>query len=249
MRKFIAVLFSGVALTILTFSGANAATFQIVGGTGFELNSFFDPAGWNDPNIHKGTIIQTFNSANAETGGLEINPSITGGAAVTLSFTYLGFEAAYTNVSEASFSYNSADPMFINKSTPINTPSGALAFNLTSPGYIPFLFASWTYGADGVAINHGPIGSNVELGLLIDSSNSSTAYAFFKDIAANCPGTACSGDQDFDDMVVKIQILSSSNIETTTPLPATLPLFVSGLGALGLFGWRRKRKNAAASAD
>ncbi len=27
-----------------------------------------------------------------------------------------------------------------------------------------------------------------------------------------------------------------------TPLPATLPLFVTGLGAMGLFGWRRKRK-------
>jgi hypothetical protein len=32
----------------------------------------------------------------------------------------------------------------------------------------------------------------------------------------------------------------------TTPLPAALPLFASGLGALGLFGWRRKRKNAVA---
>jgi hypothetical protein len=33
-----------------------------------------------------------------------------------------------------------------------------------------------------------------------------------------------------------------------TPLPATLPLFASGLGALGLLGWRRKRKAAAAIA-
>ncbi len=33
-----------------------------------------------------------------------------------------------------------------------------------------------------------------------------------------------------------------------TPLPATLPLFAGGLGAMGLFGWRRKRKNAAALA-
>lgn len=30
-----------------------------------------------------------------------------------------------------------------------------------------------------------------------------------------------------------------------TPLPGALPLFASGLGALGLFGWRRKRKSAA----
>jgi hypothetical protein len=30
------------------------------------------------------------------------------------------------------------------------------------------------------------------------------------------------------------------------PLPATFPLFASGLGALGLLGWRRKRKAVAA---
>lgn len=33
-----------------------------------------------------------------------------------------------------------------------------------------------------------------------------------------------------------------------TPLPAALPLFATGLGALGLLGWRRKRKNAAVAA-
>lgn len=32
---------------------------------------------------------------------------------------------------------------------------------------------------------------------------------------------------------------------STTPLPAALPLFATGLGALGLLGWRRKRKAAA----
>jgi hypothetical protein len=31
-----------------------------------------------------------------------------------------------------------------------------------------------------------------------------------------------------------------------TPLPAALPLFAAGFGGLGLLGWRRKRKNAAA---
>ncbi len=42
----------------------------------------------------------------------------------------------------------------------------------------------------------------------------------------------------------------SMNVEiatiATTPLPATLPLFATGLGALGLLGWRRKRKVEAA---
>ncbi len=33
-----------------------------------------------------------------------------------------------------------------------------------------------------------------------------------------------------------------------TPLPAALPLFATGLGAMGLLGWRRKRKNTTAIA-
>ena len=34
--------------------------------------------------------------------------------------------------------------------------------------------------------------------------------------------------------------------DTLAPVPAALPLFATGLGVMGLFGWRRKRKNAAA---
>jgi hypothetical protein len=30
-----------------------------------------------------------------------------------------------------------------------------------------------------------------------------------------------------------------------TPLPAALPLFATGIGGLGLLGWRRKRKAQA----
>jgi hypothetical protein len=41
-------------------------------------------------------------------------------------------------------------------------------------------------------------------------------------------------------------ITSPVQIASTTPLPAALPLFATGLGAMGLLGWRRKRKNNAA---
>ena len=47
-----------------------------------------------------------------------------------------------------------------------------------------------------------------------------------------------------------INYFSSANIEfaeaSAVPLPAALPLFATGLGALGLYGWRRKRKANAA---
>jgi hypothetical protein len=42
------------------------------------------------------------------------------------------------------------------------------------------------------------------------------------------------------------EILTSGSL-TATPLPAALPLFATGLGALGLLGWHTKRKAQAAA--
>ena len=42
--------------------------------------------------------------------------------------------------------------------------------------------------------------------------------------------------------------VSLTDPTAATPLPAALPLFATGLGALGLLGWRRKRKAAALAA-
>jgi len=39
-------------------------------------------------------------------------------------------------------------------------------------------------------------------------------------------------------------IPSGYAVEAATPLPAELPLLATGLGALALLGWRRKRKAA-----
>ena len=33
-----------------------------------------------------------------------------------------------------------------------------------------------------------------------------------------------------------------ASVTATTPIPAAFPLFATGLGVMGLFGWRRKRK-------
>ena len=46
------------------------------------------------------------------------------------------------------------------------------------------------------------------------------------------------------------QVSTVSNFisPSPVPLPAALPLFATGLGAMGLFGWRKKRKAAAALA-
>ena len=42
--------------------------------------------------------------------------------------------------------------------------------------------------------------------------------------------------------------LTFTPVVSAIPLPAALPLFATGLGALGLLGWRRKKKSAALAA-
>jgi hypothetical protein len=58
---------------------------------------------------------------------------------------------------------------------------------------------------------------------------------------SNCAiGAICSNEFPVSGSFVSAVPLSA------VPLPAALPLFASGLGALGLLGWRRKRKAQAA---
>jgi hypothetical protein len=52
------------------------------------------------------------------------------------------------------------------------------------------------------------------------------------------PGT----DLRFADTDTGLNLLGDN---PPTPLPAALPLFATGLGALGLLGWRKKRKAQA----
>jgi len=49
---------------------------------------------------------------------------------------------------------------------------------------------------------------------------------------------------DFDAVMASI---SGTTAAAAVPVPAALPLFASGLGVMGLLGWRRKRKAALAA--
>ena len=62
-----------------------------------------------------------------------------------------------------------------------------------------------------------------------------------------CIAFLTSGDGVGFGNVDDIAPLSGLGSQTNTPLPAALPLFASGAGVLGYFGWRRKRKKATAA--
>ena len=94
------------------------------------------------------------------------------------------------------------------------------------------------------------------------SGNTSVVVAFFSDTEGgaaltplSCTGvtTSCTlasiaetgAFQTVNAGVADLIVSFASDLEAAVPLPAALPLFATGLGALGLLGWRRKRKAAA----
>lgn len=78
-----------------------------------------------------------------------------------------------------------------------------------------------------------------------DTTTASSSYAYLR--SANSEQTSFfSDDQHLSAAGQLIEANYVFDQIATTPLPAALPLFATGLGGLGLLGWRRKRKNATA---
>jgi len=56
------------------------------------------------------------------------------------------------------------------------------------------------------------------------------------------------GSQSATDSSAANVLINSITAQTSAvPLPGALPLFATGMGLLGLLGWRKKRKNALAA--
>jgi hypothetical protein len=99
-------------------------------------------------------------------------------------------------------------------------------FGCTSPPSTPFAFIQWC--STGAEKSPTDCGDSLSMGDPASGTGTLPDYKYFT--------VAEYGEQ------LQIAIVAS------TPLPAALPLFATGLGAMGLLGWRRKRKNAAARA-
>ena len=74
----------------------------------------------------------------------------------------------------------------------------------------------------------------------VGSTTQSAEASLDPHIYTNIPGLTLDISQGLDNVV------GSAATPADTPLPAALPLFATGLGTLGLLGWRRKRKALAA---
>jgi len=192
--------------------------------------------------------------------GADVNVSITIGPTPGFSFFQAGnppivmFMAAASNTADATIGGTSA------AMTGLNGGTADWKYDPTGSGYSPPYSAG---GADNFAHGVGyepkaniaftfPIVFTLEDVVLADfvlgtkSNGDPSPYIMALDMINSCAthntAGACVSGTGFVGGLFRIPGRQGGEV----PLPAALPLFVSGLGALGLLGWRRKRKNAAA---
>jgi len=132
----------------------------------------------------------------------------------------------------------------------VNQGDPATAYNITgliSPPSDPgnyFGFNNIVYSGLSYTFDTGGVGFYANGGPNYYPADPSTAYNIYDNGA---PNGILSTTASYDVNTPFNGTYSITEL-SATPLPAALPLFASGLGGLGLLGWRRKRKNAAAIA-
>jgi len=121
-------------------------------------------------------------------------------------------------------------------------------------------------GVFGVGFDFANVGSNVPYYAFVTFGNGSTLdvalpitlnfpdngyFGITSDlrIASIAFGLSGGGTTQLGSFAIDNLTIGAASPVDAIPLPAGLPLFASGLGALGLLGWRSRRKNATARAD
>jgi hypothetical protein len=223
----------------------------IVGSQGnpIPFNYGFSPGSGTVSVINAGTGLDASASVTADIGTLHLFATSSDSASNRNSFASARAGAAFADTGtvtlpgvafgtpvqamvtvaiEGSHTLNAGfgpDVPHLNVGNFINTdgPSGTYIFETTVGAVIPLSLGLEIFADSSTAST-----SNTA-----DYSN--TAQLFFDFAEAGAFFSADSG-HNYSSIAIN---------PSATPLPAALPLFASGLGALGFLGWRRKRKAAA----
>jgi hypothetical protein len=190
-------------------------------------------------------LVLTVGTANANTitfngeyTGTFTGAIVGGPSPIILSSSGIGTDptAAY-NLTNVSFTHNTSIPDFSGPPFAIQTIyNGALTLSGGGNGIGGSYTGTFQLFADtsGGTI-HLDLTDLIGSGVLAGYAGSGTTDGT---VAFNSPGPLGGSFDGTFDVTVNATL-------SNTPLPAALPLFATGLGALGLLGWRRKRKNAA----
>ena len=174
-------------------------------------------------------------------------PNVASGVSLT-STGDVGTGIQSTNQTPLGFNTTPLGSNWLQVIPDFNSAGASWTFTFTTP-----ISAFGAYFTDTETGFPGPLSINFNDGVLQSLPVTKTAtgggilFFGFTDIGALITAvTISTGATDGSRDVFGIDDVrfGASN---AVPLPATLPLFATGLGALGLLGWRRKRKAQAAA--
>jgi hypothetical protein len=215
---------------------------------------------------HASTVTFVTPTGSTESGGHPVNASATfttnpGSVSVTLT----NLQANPTDVSQTlgavlfMFStFQSSGTLTSSSTTPITVASNG-TFTLGSSGSTGWVVFSPLGGLE-LAVSGtsmaiiGPPGvggtySNANSTIAGNGTNNPFSDLSATFTIANATLTAASTitvmEFVFGATQVPVNHVVGVPVPSNVPIPAALPLFATGLGALGLLGWRRKRKAAA----
>jgi hypothetical protein len=249
-------------------SPASAASLRFWLGDG-NYPGVFNGAGtvYNDLKSNPKDCAQADASCNAShqipgTGGSEPDFSATSATFITGVFTMVATADGANKV------WDDKQPHYagLGVGSGSDTGAGDTIDQINGTNILKMTFTSGPITLTGVATlfdlgpdNHGPFGSNVP------TNNSSTAKfkfsiddgatwqeVLFTDANLKNLGAYLVTGTDFwfmqdGESNPQFYVSALEFTAATTPVPAALPLFATGLGAMGLLGWRKKRKAQAAA--
>ena len=243
-KSVAASLIPAAAALFMAFgSSAEAATVKFYnGGTGYSGD--FSGAG-TVYNATKGlsTTCPTIGSCSSDNIQTSETFNLAGGLSLTAT-------ASDTNVTGVK-AWDDLSPNFGGMGVGTGNTGGDQDDNINGTNILKLTFSS-PITLTGVATlfdsAHGPFGNgsptNGTTGFfLLDGVK--TSFSSANDNLLSITGTVFTFEEDTSsDPTFYVSALDYS----ATPLPAAFPLFATGLGAMGLLGWRRKRKAATIAA-
>ena len=256
LKRSIAI-FSALGLTIAaSTTGASATTLSDGTFNNVTLTSVFN----SDPTGTTLTTMTPCPSCGNPGAGIQAffdftHSSLPGGTLISVDVGFIDNALSYNPTTQGAISSITASADKMLSTTVGNNPSGGTGGN----SFRPMIVQGGNFYLAAISGPGVPEPGTTGWNTLFQAGLTASAFLQY-DFSTGTFGTA---NPDFagGPMLFGLGQLSGffpgytatadyDNLSFTlvpTPLPATLPLFATGLGALGLLGWRRKRKAAHAA--
>jgi hypothetical protein len=232
LSSALAICASQAQASSVLFSSADATFYQTINGT-------YSPSQMIDGNTGNGGWAIYSGSTDSQSALLTLASPLAAGE-YQLTFTIIqnfdAYPGEFHSLGDFSLGYTTAaSPILTSPMTLVSIQSASATSGATFSSPLP-----------GELLVGGPGSTNDTYSIVASINSASLITGIFLnaiDNPANGLPTGGPGRMYAGNFVVTEFALDAQ----ATPLPAALPLFATGLGALGLLGWRRKRKQAAAA--